>query len=49
MEESLRSQTDSLLPSAKDVMKTIAVTEAEEAEIGRGTVIMNHARKNRFT
>jgi hypothetical protein len=45
----MTSQTDALLPSAKEVMQKIAIAEAEEAEIGRGTKIIERARKNRFT
>ena len=44
----MTSQTDALLPSAKEVMQKIAIAEAEEAEIGRGTKIIERARKNRF-
>jgi NTE family protein len=45
----MTSQTDALLPSAKEGMQKIAIAEAEEAEIGRGTKFIERAKKNRFT
>lgn len=45
----MTSQTDALLPSAKEVIQKIAIAEAEEAEIGRGTKIIGRAGKNRCT
>jgi predicted acylesterase/phospholipase RssA len=45
----MTSNPDALLPSVKEVRQKIAIAEAGEAEIGRGTKIIERARKKRFT